>query len=162
MAGEPVAPPSTKKLPTYCNEESLGKHPVHFSREQPLLLCLHTNLKSSLTSHGHYCCVMYSHTILYCINGHSTKQKDSPILGKLVRITSLLLVYKNLRVSKVSGLRRALRLQKVFAEEKTKPTDLKMSVLYLKKSLLNISVIVFHFWSGLFPCLTPCSTPCRL
>lgn len=92
----------------------------------------------------------------------SSSKKDSPILGNLVRITSSLLVYKNFRVSKVSGLPRALRLQKIFAEEKAKPMDLKMSPLYLNKCLLNISVFFFfHFWSGLFPTLTPCSTPCR-
>lgn len=148
MTGAPVPPPSTKKLPTSYNEESLWKHPLSSSMEQLLLLCLHRSLKSSLTCHGHHCCVTCR-----CTMDTSSSKKDSPILGKLARITSSLLVYRGFRVSKVSGLVRDFRLKQNIAEEKTKPTDLKMSPLYLNKSLLNISVIVFCFWSGLFPFL---------
>lgn len=81
----------------------------------------------------------------------SSSKKDSLILGNLVRIKSSLLVYKNFRVSKVSELLRALRLQKIFAEEKAKPMDLKMSPLYLNKCLLNISVGFFPFLIRLVP-----------
>lgn len=88
---------------------------------------------------------MCSHTILYCSNGHFINRKDSAVLEKLVRITSSLLVHKNFKVSKVSGLLRALSLQNIFAEEKNKPTDLMMSPLHLNKSVLNISVIAFLF-----------------
>lgn len=115
------------------------------SREQPLPLCLDRKLKWLLTSHGHYAVLCAATQFCTAAMDTSLSKKDSPILGKLVRITSSLLVHKNFRVSKVSGMLRALSLQKIFAEEKARPTDLMMSPRYLNKSLLNISVIVFPF-----------------
>lgn len=44
------------------------------SMEQPLLLCLHSRLKSSLTCREHYCCVMCSHTLLDCSSELFIKQ----------------------------------------------------------------------------------------
>lgn len=44
------------------------------SMEQPLLLCLQSRLKPSLTFCGCYCCVMCSHTLLDCSSGLFIKQ----------------------------------------------------------------------------------------
>lgn len=66
-----------------------------------------------------------------------------------MRITSTLLISKDFRDSKVSGLLTAFRLQNAFAEKKA--IDIEIPLFCLSKDLLNISVTVSPFLVRLVP-----------